>query len=106
MFTRTAGIWTQQAYLKASNLPAGSGTVLPLRATRWSLGLLLKPVVQRASTATSRTTAPNAGAAYVFTRTAGIWTQQAYLKASNTDAGDRFGEGPVLTVTRSWSGHV
>ncbi|MGV2482357.1 UNVERIFIED_CONTAM: integrin, partial [Salmonella enterica subsp. enterica serovar Weltevreden] len=27
----------------------------------------------------------NAGAAYVFVRSAGVWTQQAYLKANNTD---------------------
>ena len=31
------------------------------------------------------------GAAYVFTRTSGVWTQQAYLKASNVGAGNRFG---------------
>ena len=35
--------------------------------------------------------ASDAGAAYVFTRTGGGWTQEAYLKASNTDAGDWFG---------------
>ena len=34
---------------------------------------------------------PQAGAVYVFTRTAGVWTQQAYLKASN--AGGLFGYG-------------
>lgn len=33
----------------------------------------------------------NAGAAYVFQRTGSIWIQEAYLKASNTDAGDWFG---------------
>jgi hypothetical protein len=33
----------------------------------------------------------NAGAAYVFVRTGGVWVQQAYLKASNTGAGDNFG---------------
>ena len=27
---------------------------------------------------------PNAGAAYIFTRSAGAWSQQAYVKASNT----------------------
>jgi hypothetical protein len=34
-----------------------------------------------------------AGAAYVFVRdpASGTWSQQAYLKASNTDAIDRFG---------------
>ena len=36
--------------------------------------------------------APRSGAAYVFTRdSGGVWTQEAYLKASNTDAGDLFG---------------
>ena len=33
----------------------------------------------------------NAGAAYVFVRNGITWSQQAYLKASNTDAGDSFG---------------
>jgi len=35
--------------------------------------------------------ASNAGAAYVFVRSGAAWTQQAYLKASNTEAGDEFG---------------
>ncbi len=36
-------------------------------------------------------TASDAGAVYVFTRTGGVWSQQAYLKASNTEADDYFG---------------
>jgi FG-GAP repeat len=35
--------------------------------------------------------APAAGAAYVFERIDGSWEQTAYLKASNTNPGDRFG---------------
>ena len=35
--------------------------------------------------------AGNAGAVYVFTRSGTTWSPQAYLKASNTDAGDQFG---------------
>ena len=31
-----------------------------------------------------------AGAAYVFTRTGGVWSQQAYLKASNAETNDSF----------------
>ena len=31
------------------------------------------------------------GAAYVFVRSGTTWSQQAYLKASNTEAGDQFG---------------
>jgi hypothetical protein len=35
--------------------------------------------------------AQGAGAVYVFTRSGAAWPQQAYLKASNTGAGDNFG---------------
>jgi hypothetical protein len=45
----------------------------------------------------SNNSAPFAGAVYVFTRTAGVWSQQAYLKASNTEAGDRFGYAVSLS---------
>jgi hypothetical protein len=40
-----------------------------------------------------------AGAVYVFARdTGGVWTQQAYVKSSNTDAGeDFFGQSMALS---------
>jgi len=38
-----------------------------------------------------------AGAVYVFIRSGVTWTQQAYLKASNTDAGDNFGNSVSLS---------
>jgi len=41
--------------------------------------------------AESDDSAPGAGAAYVFERIDDEWMQTAYLKASNTDPGDRFG---------------
>ena len=40
---------------------------------------------------TPNESAGNAGAAYVFVRSGTTWSQQAYLKASNTGAGDQFG---------------
>ena len=50
--------------------------------------------------------APNSGAAYVFARVDAGWTELAYLKASNAEAGDRFGtfistnrDGTVIAVT-------
>ena len=42
--------------------------------------------------------AANSGAVYVFTRSDGIWTQQAYVKASNTDASDQFGASVALAA--------
>ena len=94
VFTRTGGVWTQQAYLKASNTDAGDqfGVSVAISGDTLAVGAMFE-----ASNATgvngdqTDNSAPNAGAVYIFTRTGGVWTQQAYLKASNTDAGDNFG---------------
>ena len=94
VFTRTAGVWSQQAYVKASNAGGLFGYGLALAGDTLAVGAPFE-----ASNATgvngneADNSAPLAGAVYVFTRTGGNWTQQAYLKASNTDAGDRFGLG-------------
>ncbi len=94
IFTRAGGVWTQQAYLKASNTEAGD-------YFGWDVSLFGDTLVVTARYEDSNATgvngnqtdnsAANSGAAYVFTRTAGVWSQQAYLKASNTEAGDEFG---------------
>ena len=50
---------------------------------------------------------PQAGAAYIFTRTGGTWTQQAYVKASNTgkaDEGDTAGDGDQFGFSIALSG--
>ncbi|CAN5269708.1 hypothetical protein BH23VER1_BH23VER1_13130 [soil metagenome] len=90
----TAGTWSQQAYVKASNTDAGD-------LFGWSVAVDGNTAVVGASREDSGATgvdgdqddesAPRAGAAYVFVRDGGgNWTQQAYLKASNTEAGDFF----------------
>jgi hypothetical protein len=94
VFTRTTGVWTQQAYLKASNTDSDDQFGV-------SLAIAGDTVIVGASNEDSNAisingdpddnAASNAGAAYVFTRTTGVWTQQAYLKASNTDVDDQFG---------------
>ena len=38
-----------------------------------------------------------AGAVYFFTRTGTTWAQQAYVKSSNTGAGDEFGSSLALS---------
>ena len=42
--------------------------------------------------------AADAGAAYVFVRSGSTWTQQAYIKPSNAQGGDRFGFSITLTA--------
>ena len=53
--------------------------------------------------------ASQSGAAYVFRHVAGLWAQEAYVKASNTNLGDDFGfslslsgDGNILAVG-AWS---
>lgn len=115
VFTRTAGVWSQQAYLKASNTHlnttedlGGFGSAVAL-----SDNTLVVGAEGEASAATGvngdqhNRAAEDSGAVYVFARTAGVWSQQAYLKASNTDAGDFFGtsvalSGDTIVVGATW----
>jgi hypothetical protein len=94
VFVRVAGVWSQEAYLKPSNTGAGDrfGSSVAISGNTLVVGA---PSEDSAETGTSGQGTSNgaidSGAAYVFTRTAGVWTQEAYLKASNTGAGDQFG---------------
>ena len=94
VFVRNAGVWSQQAYLKASNTEADDrfGFLVAVSGVTVVVGAQLED-----SSATgvngdqTNNGASFAGAAYVFVRAGGVWAQQAYLKASNTGAGDEFG---------------
>ena len=56
----------------------------PSRATRWSWGRNRKAALPASTVIRWIKSAESAGAAYVFVRSGGLWSQQAYLKASNT----------------------
>jgi hypothetical protein len=101
VYTRDAtGVWSQQAYIKASNTDAGDEFgLVALSGDTLAVGAF-----QEASAASgidgdqSDNNASNSGAVYVYTRDgAGVWSQQAYIKASNTDAEDWFGSQVALS---------
>ena len=100
VFTRSGSVWTQQAYLKASNTGAGDGFG---NAVAVSGGTVAVGAYLEDSSATgvggnqADNSATNSGATYVFTRSGTTWTQQAYLKASNTGTGDYFGYWVALS---------
>ena len=114
VFRREGGNWRQEAYVKASNTGEledgdGFGYVLDLSADG---GILAVGATGEDSSATgvngeeSDNSANGAGAVYVFVRDDGAWSQEAYLKASNTDATDLFGlslaisdDGETLAVS-------
>ncbi len=93
VFVRNSGVWSQQAYLKASNAQAGDA----FSRVAISGDTIVVGATNEASNAAgvngdqSNNSLPESGAAYVFTRSGTTWTQQAYLKASNPGAGDYFG---------------
>ncbi len=107
VFVRQNGIWSQQAYLKASNTNAGDyfGNAVAIADDTIVVG-----AYREDSNSTgidgdqNNNAASNSGAAYVFTRTNGVWSQQAYLKASNTDAQDEFGYNVAISGDTSLVG--
>lgn len=97
------GHWSQQAYIKASNTREGSqfGTAVALDD---SGDTLAAGAIGESSGATvingdqHDESVSEAGAVYVFTRDAqDEWSQQAYIKPSNTGPGHRFGNALALS---------
>lgn len=102
VFTRANGLWQQQAYIKASNTNRsdlfGSDVSMSADGTVLAVG-----ASGEASSTTgvngnqSDNTFPRSGAVYIFVLANGVWQQQAYLKASNTDQIDQFGSSLSLS---------
>jgi hypothetical protein len=97
VFTRSGGVWSQQAYLKARNAERGDlfGRSLAISGDTLVVGAWGE--ASSASGGETDNSAEDAGAVYVFTRSDGVWSQQAYLKASNAEAGDAFGYSVAIS---------
>ncbi len=99
IFTFDGGTWSQQAYIKPSNTGTDDqfGSAVALSGNTLVVGA---PFESSNATGVNGNQANNSafssGAAYVFTRSGSSWTQQAYLKASNTNNGDLFGSQVAL----------
>lgn len=108
VYVRNGVTWNQQAYLKASNTGAGDifGQSVALAGDTAVVGAYREDGSGTGVNPTSDEGAINSGAAYVFKRSGTAWTQQAYLKATNSAANDEFGV-PVgvsgnMVVVGSW----
>jgi hypothetical protein len=99
VFTRSAGTWSQQAYVKPSAIGTtqvgdGFGTSVALSGDTLVVGAIGEDSSTTGVDSTPNESAALAGAAYVFSRSAGVWSQQAYLKPAavgSSQAGDQFG---------------
>ena len=112
VYVRQGDAWTQQGYLKASNPGQsdhfGSSVVLSRDGNTMAVAAHWE-----ASAATgvngnqNDNSLPQAGAVYVFTRTGTTWTQQAYIKASNTGRpgkGEEIGDGDQFGFSLALAG--
>ena len=103
VFSRSGTTWTQEAYIKASNTGStdlfGWAVALSPEGTRLAVG-----APQEGSSATGLggdqldNAANNAGAVYLFSRAGTTWTQDRYVKASNTAEFDYYGKSVSLSV--------
>ncbi len=103
LFSRNAGSWEQQAYLKSSNPESkdyfGISISLSKDGNRLAVGAHAE-----SSSATgvngdqTDNSAPYSGAVYIFGKEGGDWRQQAYIKASNTEENDEFGSSVALSA--------
>jgi hypothetical protein len=100
VFRRSGSTWAQEAYLKASNTGVGDsfGSAVALDGDTLAVS-----AISEDSNATSvngnqaDNSASSSGAVYVFRRSGSTWAQEAYLKASNTEANDQFGASVALS---------
>lgn len=108
VFERTGTTWSQQAYIKASNSEAYDffGTVVELSGDGTTLAIASTGEDSNATGINGDQTdnsIPYAGAVYLFKKNGGTWTQESYIKATNTGIdpwtsdGDSFGYFMVLS---------
>ncbi|MDF1837633.1 MAG: hypothetical protein P1V35_07190, partial [Planctomycetota bacterium] len=99
VLTRTGGVWSQEAYLKASNthftwlfgnsVAVANGRVLVGASGERGLDVGIDADPSHLGLLSS-------GAAFLFESTVGGWDQTAYIKSSNSDYQDRFGSALAL----------
>jgi hypothetical protein len=99
VYARNGNRWAEQAYIKASNPGAddqfGFGVGLSADGNTLVVSALYEDSGATGVNGNQEdNSVENSGAVYVFSRTGSTWSQQAYIKASNTgekDEGDQFG---------------
>ena len=101
IFTRNENQWSQQAYIKASNPGLGDNFGYAIALSENGNTMAVSAHFESSSSKGVDSDGnddgiPQAGAVYVFVRSGSSWTQEAYVKASNTGEaaqGDAFGDG-------------
>lgn len=100
LFSRVGSTWNETTYLKPSNTGPGDGFGSSVALTDDGNTLIVGAYLEDSSTSGINSTpdegATDSGAAYAFRHIGGSWMESAYIKASNTGAGDYFGYKVII----------
>src|SRR5207249_932227 len=100
VFVRDGTNWSQQAYLKASNTGGSDAFGIAVAVFGDTIAIGAGEEDSNADGINGNqgdNSAPSSGAVYVFVRNGTNWSQQAYLKASNSGGEDDFGYSVALS---------
>ena len=103
VFSKVAGSWIQEAYIKASNADTydsfGFSVAISADGNTIAVGAIGEDSSFGGINAgLDNNDFPSSGAVYVFAKNAnGEWIQQVYLKAPNVDQYDQFGRAVALS---------
>ncbi len=100
VFTRVAGVWQGPVYIKASNADSNDqfGYSVALSSDGSTLAVGARNEASASVADPFNNLASGSGAVYVFVRAGtGNWTEQGYIKATNVEAGDNFGQAVSLS---------
>ena len=102
VFTRSGSTWTQSAYIKAANndpndkfgktVAISNNTIVVTSEAEDSN----QATISNGQIASSNNSNTDSGALYVYKKNAGNWAQEAYIKPSNSDTGDKFGHAVAI----------
>ncbi|NOH63066.1 FG-GAP repeat protein [Vibrio sp. RE88] len=103
LFRYSASKWAQEAYIKASNAEYedrfGHSIALSSDGNTLAVGAYGEDSIGTGVNSGTQVDYNNynSGAVYLFRYSASKWAQEAYIKASNTDGNDRFGNSVALS---------
>jgi hypothetical protein len=113
VFVRNGGVWTQQARLRGHNTQSSDsfGTRVAISGDVIVVGALGEDSSSTGVNGANNNSARDSGAAYVFRRSGTTWTQEAFLKPSNTATDMQFGtsvdiSGDLIAVSAPFESTV
>ena len=103
VFRRTGNTWVHESYLKASNSNVGvprfgnavaiSGDTIAVAAPTEASN---QTTITNGTSSSLNISAGDSGAVFVYRRTGVNWAQEAYIKASNAEVSDSFGDSVAI----------